>query len=170
MKLSAKPAEMIAISSKATVPVLLLPDGRVIDQSFDIMRWALDGHDWGARCDMALIEANDGPFKHHLDRYKYPGRYGSDALEHRAAGLALLSALDERLRAGFLDGALMGMTDAALFPFVRQFAEVDRPWFDNAAPAAIRTWLERLIGSDIFARAMVRLDPWKPGDPTTLFP
>lgn len=171
VKLSAKPAEMIALSPKATVPVMLLPDGLVIDQSLEIMRWALDGHDWSTRCDEALIATNDGPFKHHLDRYKYPGRHDADPQEHRAAGLAMLAALDDRLAVGsWLGGEAIGLTDAALFPFIRQFAEVDRPWFDAKAPVAVRAWLEKLIGSEIFARAMVRLAPWKAGDPTILFP
>lgn len=80
VKLSAKPPEMIALSPKGTVPVLVLPDGRVIDQSLDIMRWALGRNDpesWLDGDDPALIEANDGPFKHHLDRYKYPHRRGA---------------------------------------------------------------------------------------------
>ncbi|MFT4026588.1 MAG: glutathione S-transferase N-terminal domain-containing protein, partial [Novosphingobium sp.] len=102
VKLAAKPAEMLAASPKATVPVLVLPDGQVIDESLNIMRWALGRNDplgWMERTDEASIAANDGAFKHHLDRYKYPERHGSDPAEHRAAGLAILAELEARLAA-----------------------------------------------------------------------
>ncbi|ARR53026.1 glutathione S-transferase [Rhizorhabdus wittichii DC-6] len=174
VKLSAKPAALIAASPKATVPVLHLPDGEVIDQSLDIMRWALgqaDPEGWLDRADAALIAANDGPFKHHLDRYKYPDRHGSDSAEHRTAGLGLLAALEERLaRTAHLDGPARGLTDAAIFPFVRQFAETDRAWFDAQPMPHLHDWLARQLGSALFAAAMVRPDPWQPGDPPLLFP
>lgn len=174
VKLSAKPAALIAASPKATVPVLHLPDGEVIDQSLDIMRWTLgqaDPEGWLDRVDAALIAANDGPFKHHLDRYKYPDRHGSDRAEHRAAGLDLLAVLEERLgRASHLDGPARGLTDAAIFPFVRQFAETDRGWFDAQPLPHVHDWLARQLASALFAAAMVRPDPWRPGDPPLLFP
>ena len=92
-----KPAALLAASPKATVPVLVLPDGRVIDESLDIMSWALaqnDPEQWLNGTDHALIAANDGPFKAALDRYKYPNRYNVDPLEHRAAGMAHLAQLE----------------------------------------------------------------------------
>ena len=95
-----KPAAMLAASPKGTVPVLVLADGTVIDESIDIMRWALaqnDPEDWLARADAELVALFDGAFKHHLDRYKYAGRYDADPLAHRAAGLAMLAELDTRL-------------------------------------------------------------------------
>jgi glutathione S-transferase len=174
VKLSAKPAELVAASPKATVPVLQRPDGVVIDQSLDIMRWALgrsDPEGWLDRADEALVAANDGPFKHHLDRYKYPERHRSDREEHRAAGLAMLAVLEERLVAApHLGGDVRGLTDAAIFPFVRQFAETDRTWFDAAPLPYLRDWLARQVGSEFFQRAMVRLSPWKVGDPPVSFP
>ncbi|WP_196490354.1 glutathione S-transferase C-terminal domain-containing protein, partial [Erythrobacter donghaensis] len=107
------------------VPVLVLSDGRVIDQSLDIMRWALARHDpetWLKGDDRALIETFDGAFKQHLDRYKYPNRHGSDAIEHRTAGFEHLQALEQRLAAsGFLCGPARTLADIALFPFIRQF-------------------------------------------------
>ena len=174
VKLAAKPAEMVAVSAKATVPVLQLPDGRVLDESLDIMRWALARYDpagWLERDDAALIAANDGPFKHHLDRYKYPARHDSDPAEHRAAGLALLDPLEARLdRSPFLCGDSIGLTDAALMPFVRQFAETDRTWFDALPLPRLQAWLSGFIGSPLFAAAMVRLTPWKNGDAPIRFP
>jgi glutathione S-transferase len=172
--LSAKPGEMVAISPKATVPVLLLPDGRVIDESLDIMRWALGQNDpegWLDRADQALIDRNDGPFKHHLDRYKYADRHGTDPAEHRIAGLDLLLPLEARLAsAHHLGGDLIGLTDAALMPFVRQFAETDRAWFDALPLFCLQSWLTRLAASPLFEAVMVRLPPWTAGDAPILFP
>lgn len=174
VKLSAKPPEMVGISPKATVPVLQLPDGRVIDESLDIMRWALARNDpdgWLTRDDAALITANDGPFKHHLDRYKYADRHNTDPAEHRAAALDLLRPLDARLQvAPYLCGNATGLIDAALMPFVRQFAETDRAWFDALPLPGLQAWLARLTASPTFDAAMVRLAPWKSGDPPILFP
>lgn len=174
VKLAAKPAEMLALSSKATVPVLHLPDGRVIDESLDIMRWALARNDpdgWLERSDEALIADNDGPFKHHLDRYKYPNRHGTDPVEHRAAGLDLLRLLEARLQvAPYLCGDPLGLADAALMPFVRQYAQTDRAWFDALPLPGLQAWLARLTGSPLFDAAMVRLAPWKAGDARILFP
>ncbi|TZG28958.1 glutathione S-transferase [Sphingomonas montanisoli] len=166
VKLSAKPAAMIAASPKGTVPVLVLPDGPVIDESIDIMRWALGRHDpehWLDGDDTALIEANDGPFKHHLDRYKYPERHDSDPVAHRAAALGLLAALDDRLsRQPYLCGATRSLTDAALMPFVRQFAATDRAWFDGQPVPGVQRWLEAQLASPLFDRAMARHEVWRP--------
>ncbi|QUT05881.1 glutathione S-transferase [Sphingobium phenoxybenzoativorans] len=173
-----KPAEMLAASPKGTVPVLVLPDGGVIDESLDIMRWALAQSDplgWLARDDAALIARNDGPFKQHLDRYKYPGRHGSDPAAHRAAGLAILSEMDARLAAGSkvgdrqLCGDVAGIADIATFPFIRQFAATDQAWFDAQPLPHLQRWLAGHIGSDLFARAMLRLPPWKAGDDMVVF-
>jgi glutathione S-transferase len=159
VKLRDKPAAMLAASPKGTVPVLVLPDGQVIDESLDIMRWALARNDpehWLDGDDTALIAANDGPFKHHLDRYKYPDRHASDPLEHRAQGLALLADLDARLRRhAYLCGETRTLTDAAILPFVRQFAAVDRAWFDAQLPA-LQRWLAEGLASPLFAEIMVQ--------------
>lgn len=160
VKLRDKPAAMLAASPKGTIPVLVLPDGVVIDQSLDIMRHALAANDpehWLAGDDADLIAANDGPFKHHLDRYKYPERHGSDPLEHRAAGLALLGVLEARLAdAANLCGQARGLTDIALMPFVRQFAAVDRDWFDAQAIPNVQRWLARHLASPLFQQVMAK--------------
>ncbi|UZK67912.1 glutathione S-transferase [Sphingomonas sp. M1-B02] len=166
VKLREKPAEMLAASPKGTVPVLVLPDGAVIDQSIDIMRWALDRHDpegWLEGDDSDLIAANDGAFKHHLDRYKYPDRHGSGPIEHRAAALAILAELEARLTATpWLCGHRHTLADAALMPFVRQFAAVDRAWFDAQPLPALQRWLALQIASPLFVETMqVRLQ-WRP--------
>ena len=162
-----KPAAMIAASPKATVPVLILPDGLVIDESLDIMRWALDQNDplsWGVP-DHALIETIDGPFKHHLDRMKYAHRYdGADPVAHRAAAVALLHPLEDRLKTSpFLRGTSPTATDVAIFPFVRQFARCDlAAWSAESLPNLAR-WLDALTGSALFESAMAKHPVWTEG-------
>ncbi|MET0239548.1 MAG: glutathione S-transferase [Sphingobium sp.] len=173
VKLRDKPAAMIAASPKGTVPVLVLPGGQVIDQSIDIMRHMLtigDSEDWLARDDAALIDANDGSFKHHLDRYKYPERHGSDPAVHRDSALALLRPLDDRLAShAQLCGDRPGLTDMALFPFVRQYGAVDPAWFAAQDVPHVRRWLAGHLASALFDRAMIRLSPWQGGDAPLLF-
>ncbi|VXC40652.1 glutathione S-transferase [Sphingomonas sp. AX6] len=166
--LRAKPDAMLAASPKGTVPVLVLADGRVVDESLEIMRWALavcDPLDWLGGDDAALIADCDATFKHHLDRYKYPERHGSDPDEHRAAGVAWLSGLEARLaHAANLCGDAVGLADIAIFPFVRQFAATDRAWFDTQALPRVRAWLAAHVGSPLFDRAMLRVPRWQAGD------
>jgi len=174
VKLAAKPPALIAASPKATVPVLVLSDGQVIDQSLDIMRWALgrsDPESWLAGDEPALIAANDGPFKHHLDRAKYPGRYDEDGVtDHRAAALALLAPLEARLtETPFLGGATRALTDMALFPFIRQFAAIDPEWFAAQPLPQVQGWLDRLAGSALFKSVMPKFTAWKEGDAPVLF-
>lgn len=173
VKLAAKPPELIAASAKATVPVLVLDDGRVIEESLHIMRWALAQNDpegWLAGHDAALIAANDGPFKHHLDRAKYPDRYEPDGIDHRAAALELLTPLEARLNAhAQLCGPSRSLTDIALFPFIRQFAHSDRAWFAAQPVPRLAAWLEGHIASDLFAAIMPKFAPWKAGDPRVIF-
>jgi glutathione S-transferase len=174
VKLSAKPEAMLTASPKGTVPVLVLASGQVVEESLDVMHWALRSADpdrWLASEDTALIAINDGAFKHHLDRYKYPERHASDPAEHRTAGLTILADLERRLAVSAnLCGETMGITDVAVMPFVRQFAQTDRAWFDAQPLPAVRAWLERHLASALFARAMIRLAPWQPGDEPVLFP
>jgi len=167
VKLRDKPAEMLAASPKATVPVLVLPGGTVIDESLDIMRWALrrnDPEDWLEGDDAGLIAANDGPFKQHLDRYKYPERHEADPVEHRVRGLDVLAALETRLEMhAWLCGDRQSITDAAIMPFVRQFAAVDRDWFGAQSLPRVQGWLAKQIDSDLFAEVMVRRPVWRAG-------
>ena len=171
-----KPAEMIEASPKATVPVLVLPDGQVIDESLAIMRWALDRSDpqgWlqGNAAESELIAEADGPFKHDLDRYKYPTRYDNvDPLDHRAAGLVFLEKLDSLIQpSGQLNGARPTLADHAIFPFVRQFANNDRGWFDSLPLPALQKWLGDHLASPLFATTMKKYPQWKSGDAEPLF-
>ncbi|WP_296715896.1 glutathione S-transferase [Erythrobacter sp.] len=181
VKLAAKPPQLAEASPKATVPVLVLEDGTVLDESLAIMRWALAQNDpegWLAGDDPALISRNDGPFKHHLDRYKYPNRYPDEAggdeatfrLDHRTHGLSVLLDLDARLgMSAYLRGDRPTLADIALFPFIRQFANTDRDWFDAQGLPHVQEWLERHLASDLFKAVMPKFAPWQAGDPPIRF-
>ena len=173
-----KPAHMLALSPKGTVPVLWLPEaqgavgGQVLDQSLDIMLWALRQQDplaWlpasdaGLSDGLALIAHNDGPFKRQLDRYKYPNRSGLEtgAADRDEAAL-WLHTLDARLRAqAFLAGEQFGLADAAVAPFVRQYAHTDPGWFAAQAWSSLVTWLSAFEGSALFDAIMQKHAPWQ---------
>ncbi len=168
VQLSSKPAELLAISPKGTVPVFQAADGTVIEDSLAIMRWALetrDPQDWLIRDDPALIASNDGSFKRDLDRFKYPDRHGDDPALHRDSGLRFLQDLEARIAvAGQLCGLMPGLADAAIIPFVRQFAAVDHDWFEAQPLPHLKAWLADHLASDLFASIMYRTAPWSPGD------
>lgn len=163
-----KPAELLAASPKGTVPVLVLPGGRVIDQSLEILRWALavdDPEDWLGGDNAALIAENDATFKHHLDRYKYADRHGADPAAHRTAGSAWLAKLDDRLGAhANLCRDTRALTDVAIFPFVRQFAAVEPAWFAMQPLARVQAWLGRHAESPLFGLTMTRRERWRPAN------
>ena len=174
VKLANKPPEMLEASPKGTVPVLILPGSAVIDESIDIMLWALARNDpegWMAGDDRELLEMIEGPFKHHLDRYKYPTRYDDcDPVLHRSAGLEILAKIDSRLaNQPHLCGDARTLADIASFPFIRQFANHDRTWFDAQPIPHLQRWLEGHIASDLFASIMPKFSPWKAGDPPITF-
>ena len=179
--LAQKPQALLDASSKATVPVLVLPDGMVLEQSLDIMRWALHRNDpwcWLPTSDSATqqcsedIADNDGPFKHHLDRYKYPHRFGlQDGLADRDAATVWLREWDHRLQSQpALAGTQWGLADAALAPFVRQFAHTDANWFANQPWPALLHWLTAFENSALFTAVMDKLAAWNPSDIEIVFP
>ncbi|MFJ2386779.1 glutathione S-transferase [Pseudomonas koreensis] len=161
VSLKAKPAEMLAISPKGTVPVLDA-NGRVIDESLEIMRWALAQHDpqgWLLGGDpriAELIEANDQAFKVHLNRYKYAERYPEQPMEvYRAEGALFLQRLEELLTdRDYLLTDHLSLADVALLPFVRQFAHVDREWFAQTPYVRLQAWLQRFLESNLFTSIM----------------
>ena len=169
VSLKNKPGVMLAASPKGTVPVLVLPCGQVIDESLDIMRWALgqnDPYDWlntGSLGDMlALIAGNDGAFKHALDRYKYPNRYPQEcmddvqafALAQRTKAASWLQTLEPRLSQGWLFGSKPSLADMATLPFVRQFAHTDAAWFAAQPWPNLQAWLARFDASTLFEGAI----------------
>ena len=173
-----KPTALLEASPKATVPVLVLPDGQVIEQSWDIVRWSLtqpdatlSAHGWWHRAETKshrdLILINDGPFKFHLDRYKYPERFsavGHDGLHgtrehHRDRAVeTLLQDIESRLaEAHFLGGHHPCATDIGIFPFVRQFAAVDPNWFSATPLPRLKAWLAHWQQSPLFEACMQKL-------------
>ncbi|MEO6172673.1 MAG: glutathione S-transferase [Arenimonas sp.] len=162
--LKAKPERMLQLSPKATVPVLVLPDGKVIDESLDIMLWALRQHDPSVLLELledslVLIQRNDGDFKKHLDRYKYPDRYPEfSQLHYREQCEIFLRELEERLnKHRYLSGDEARLSDIALMPFMRQFALVDREWFDASGYSKLRDWLDAWMTSALFVGVMKKV-------------
>nr|WP_315241977.1 glutathione S-transferase [uncultured Albidiferax sp.] len=177
-----KPPELLAASPKATVPVLVLPDGQVLEQSLDIMRWALERHDpagWlqASLAEMlALIAEVDGPFKHHLDRYKYPGRYEDDSCsrpadKHRDAIGHMVSEWEQRLAGQpYLFDPHPTLADMAIAPFVRQCAHVDATWFAAQPWPRVQKWLAAFEASALFTQVMEKFAPWESGSVGITFP
>ncbi len=179
--LRSKPAAMLAASPKGTVPVLITCEEKVIEQSLDIMLWALrqnDPQSWlspsvGSLNDsQALIDACEQIFKFHLDRYKYPQRYAlENGLSHRDAAADWLMDIERLLsHTLYLSGTHRGLADMAILPFVRQYAHTDFAWFESQAWPRVRQWLENWKASDLFDRVMKKYEPWEEGQAITLFP
>ena len=167
-----KPAALLAVSPKGTVPVLVLPSGQVIDESLDIMLWALNRSDpqsWlqpeeGDMSDMmALITQCDGSFKQALDVYKY-ARTPAAQEPPRAQAVAFVTQLEDRLNAhAFLFGATQALADAAIMPFVRQFAGVQPAWFSQQPWPEVHRWLAAIARSALFERIMRKCEVWPVG-------
>jgi len=178
--LAHKPLSMLEASPKGTVPVLVLQD-RVLDQSLDIMHWALSQNDpqgWSTagqpmdKAAHALVRTCDDEFKIHLDRYKYPNRYDlPNGLEDRQAACAYLHQLNSQLmQSAFLMGEKWSWVDAAIAPFIRQFARTDRTWFDAQTWTNLQTWLIQFEQSSIFSTVMHRYKIWYPEAKPVAFP
>lgn len=177
-----KPATMLEISPKGTVPVLYTPQRQVIDESLDVMFWALNQHDpdhwWQTLSEqqkqltLSLIETNDGEFKQALDRYKYADRHPERSQQdYRKDGEKFLQRLEQHLDDhGALVCEHISLADIAIMPFVRQFAFVDKAWFDVAPYPELRRWLEGFLDSVLFQRVMSKYPQWHAGDPVTVFP
>ena len=176
-----KPQPMLDASPKGTVPVLVLPDNEVVDESFDIMLWALRQKDPGqwlrperedVETMMALIASCDQVFKYHLDRYKYPQRYeDTESAPHGQAGVAWLGQLETRLQSSrYLFGERPCLADTAIMPFVRQFARTDMGWFNAQPLTRVNTWLSAWLESPLFMQIMHKYKPWEEGDPPVVFP
>jgi glutathione S-transferase len=191
--LRSKPQALLDASAKGTVPVLVTPHGEVLDQSLNIMRWALLQHDPGhwlmpefgsPQAMQALIAECDGHFKRQLDRYKYPGRFASEragetiarsesiaAQFHRTEGARFLARLNAQLAAAsHLFGERAAWADMAIAPFVRQFAQTDQAWFDQQPWPDLQRWLANWLASDLYGSTMEKYLPWVPGAAAVRFP
>lgn len=162
ISLKEKPKSMLAVSPKATVPVLVLESDTVLEESLDIMRWALqqsDKDDWlsvdGEHL-QALIAENDSSFKQALDKYKYAIRFPEQPAEtYRMQGEVFLQKLEALLdQTRYLLAEHISMADIAIFPFIRQFSGVDSAWFETAPYPNLKTWLKGLIESELFVSIM----------------
>lgn len=178
--LADKPHEMLALSPKGTVPVLVLDNSKVIDESMDIMMWALNQNDpdrWILNNKdkqdetNALIVVNDTEFKQHLDHYKYADRYPENTIEYyRQQAQSFLQQLEEHLsQTTFILSDHLSMVDMAIFPFIRQFAFVDKSWFDRLPYKNLQLWLEYILTSNLFTQVMMKKEQWKEGDAEILF-
>lgn len=156
-----KSPEMLELSPKGTVPVLQLDDGTVLEQSLDIMKWALKDPKMSPE-DMNLIEENDTMFKQALDRYKYPGRYLEEKdVNYRDLGELFLKKLETRLSPC---AGTPTFLDMAVFPFVRQLSKVDQQWFEAQNYSHLINWLDSMSASDLFQHVMEKFSPWSTGD------
>jgi glutathione S-transferase len=176
------PASLLACSPRGTVPVLVLPGGRVLEESRDIIDWALAVHDpdkWqphpgDALCEdiTRLVDENDASFKQQLDCYKYAERYPEHPADYyRSQGEAYLQQLEQRLEQhAWLCGERMSVADVSIFPFIRQFAYVDKAWFDDTGYPRLQAWLNCFLQSGLFSGVMEKYPPWREGDALTLFP
>jgi glutathione S-transferase len=189
--LQEKPPQLLAVSTKGTVPVLVLPDGSVLDESYDVMRWVLGINDpdywWdpilASEVD-ALIEQNDFSFKGHLDHYKYADRYSQDAQDsqypqnpqhtmeyYRTQAEDFLQILEARLTTTrFLLGEKISIADVGIFPFIRQFAFVDKNWFDQVPCPNLQNWLAYFLNSELFLSVMTKYPVWQEGAAIQSFP
>jgi glutathione S-transferase len=168
--LTDKPTQMLKISEKATVPVLQLIDGSVIDESIDIMVWCLNQNDSLNLLDeqilkeaQQLIKLNDGEFKSALDKYKYAVRFPEHSeVEYRKDAEFFLDTLDNKLkRHQYLLSSKVSIADYAIFPFIRQFASVDKAWFEQSQYHYLIEWLNGLIKSELFNDVMKKYKVWK---------
>ena len=173
-----KPPSMLEYSSKGTVPVLVLQSGEVIDESLDVIEWALNLNDpdnWQRSKDnektKELIKINDGEFKHHLDRYKYSKRYDNEDPEfHRKKCLSFIEKVNSELQnSKYIFDDAISYIDISLLPFIRQFRIADNEWFDELPYENVKSWLSNFLNSELLESIMSKHDLWKEGDEVTIF-
>ena len=173
-----KPTSMLEYSSKGTVPVLVLQSGEVIDESLDVIDWALNLNDpdnWQRSKDnentKELIKINDGEFKHHLDRYKYSKRYDNEDPEfHRKKCLSFIEKVNSELQnSKYIFDDAISYIDISLLPFIRQFRIADNEWFDELPYENVKSWLSNFLNSELLESIMSKHDLWKEGDEVTIF-
>ena len=180
VSLKAKPEQLIKLSKKGTVPVLHLEPKKIIDESLDIMVWALKNHDpcnWLPKDKitmentLSLINANDSEFKHNLDRYKYGSRFNvEDITIHRDICETFVKDLNNRLHNHtYLMGDTASLADYAIVPFIRQLANTDGEWFYKTPYPLAHKWLDKLLASDLFLSIMTKYDLWHEGQTAIYF-
>ncbi len=175
IKLQEKPPEFLKLSSKGTVPVLITNSGKVLEESLDIINWALNRNDpdkWLAKGTLEsheiakLLDDLEDRFKPNLDKYKYPNRFfGVDKFLYRDKNLCFLEKLNSYLeKSKSLNCEHLTLLDYAIFPFVRQFRNVDQEWFERLNFIFLNKWINRIIDSQDFSSIMKKLKKWEPND------
>ena len=173
-----KPPSMLEYSAKGTVPVLILQDGNVIDESLDVIDWALnlnDPDDWQRSKDTKktkeLIKINDGEFKYHLDRYKYSKRYDNEDPEfHRKKCLKFIESINNELNnSEYIFDDNISYADIVVLPFIRQFRIADIEWFDSLPYDNLKKWLSSFLDSSLLNSIMKKYDLWQEGDSLIIF-
>jgi len=173
-----KPPSMLEYSPKGTVPVLVLQDGNVIDESLDVIDWALnlnDPGDWQRSKDTKktkeLIKINDGEFKYHLDRYKYSKRYDNEDPEfHRKKCLKFIESVNNELNnSKYIFDDNISYADIVVLPFIRQFRIADIEWFDSLPYDNLKKWLSSFLDSSLLNSIMKKYDLWQEGDSLIIF-
>jgi len=177
-----KPKEMISISPKGTVPVLLLDDGTMIEESIDIMKWSFSLNDpllilkeyQEKKNEMdRLIQLFDSSFKNYLDRYKYSNRYeNEDPIGNRDLAIQILDTIEGQINNhNLLYGDRFSFVDMAILPFIRQFRIADTDWFDNdMALPKIQQWLNKFLNSNLYLAVMNKYKVWENNAPVVYFP
>jgi glutathione S-transferase len=170
-----KPQSLLTVSQKATVPVLVVDDDTILEESLEIMSWALRQHDpdaWLEETGMELVSENDSVFKKNLDLYKYSDRHPQHPqLYYREKAEAFLQKLENILSTNsFLSGEQMRFVDVAIFPFIRQFGGIDPVWFTSSRYVHVQRWLETFLNSPLFEQTMVKYDQWHSNDDCVFFP
>jgi len=178
VELKSLPDELLSVSESATVPVLILDENTVMDESWDIVKWALSQNDpdnWLGEDDAylldaeILIETNDYSFKTDLDHYKYADQHPENTQQYyRQQCVEFIEELEDMLSENnYLLGDTLSLADIGVFPFIRQFSLVDKDWFDQAPYPGVQRWLSGLIGSALFRDVFQKHQLWKAGDPVT---
>ena len=175
IKLQEKPSEFLKSSPKGTVPVLITKSGQVLEESLDIINWALNINDpdkWLRKGNLQekeiknLLDELEIKFKTNLDKYKYPSRFSEiDPHLHRDKNLCFLEKLNSYLRNNkSLNCEHLTFLDYAVFPFIRQFRNVDQEWFDKLNFSLLNNWLNQIIDSEDFSSIMKKFKKWEPND------
>ena len=173
-----KPPSMLEYSAKGTVPELILQDGKVIDESLDVIDWALNLNDpdnWQRSKDTKktkeLIKINDGEFKYHLDRYKYSKRYDNEDPEfHRKKCLKFIESVNNELNnSKYIFDDNISYADIVVLPFIRQFRIADIEWFDSLPYDNLKKWLSSFLDSSLLNSIMKKYDLWQEGDSLIIF-
>jgi glutathione S-transferase len=175
VRLQEKPPSLLSASKKGTVPILVLNNETILEESLEIMNWALRQNDpdqWLDEMGLELISENDSSFKKNLDLYKYFDRHPEHPqLYYREQAEVFIQKLEQHLSThAFLSGEKMRFLDVAIFPFIRQFAAIDRIWFNSSQYTHVRLWLETFLNSALFEKSMQKYEQWHPNQAQVFFP